>query len=113
MTIEHEAAAARAEVLRRHVTRATQHGTGLIADLKALAEAFEPLLPELADATEAERWGVIARLTGLDAALPEHLTALVETLADLLAGLTSEDGGEAWLEHRRARLDAGEDDTAA
>jgi hypothetical protein len=101
------------EELRRHVTRAIQHSTDLIADLQALAGAFEGLVPELREATESERWAELTRITALDAALPDVLTAVVETLADVLAGLTSTDGGQGWLEHQRARLDAGEDATAA
>ena len=103
----------RAETLRRHVLQAIKHGTALIADLKALTEAFEVLLPELADATETQRWGQVARVAALDPAVPDDLAALVEALADVLAGLSSTDGGEAWLEHQRARLDAGEDAAAA
>ena len=53
------------------------------------------------------------KLAGLDTAVPEELAALVETLADVLAGLTSADGGDGWLAHQRARLQAGEDATAA
>jgi hypothetical protein len=101
------------EELRRHVTRAIQHSTDLIADLQALPRAFEGLVPELREATESERWAELTRITALDAALPDVLTAVVETLADVLAGLTSTDGGQGWLEHQRARLDAGEDATAA
>jgi hypothetical protein len=105
--------ATRAEILRRHVMQAIQHGTDLIADLQTLARAFEVLVPELAEATERERWAEVSRLAGLDTAVPEELAALVETLADVLAGLTSADGGEGWLAHQRARLQAGEDATAA
>jgi hypothetical protein len=105
--------AARAEILRSHVTRAIQHGTDLIADLQALARAFEVLVPQLAEATERERWAEVSRITGLDSAMPEDLEALIETLADVLAGLTSTDGGEGWLQHQRTRLQSGEDATAA
>jgi hypothetical protein len=101
------------EELRRHVTRAIQHSTDMIADLQSLARAFEGLMPELRDATESERWAEVARIAALDAALPDVLAAVVESLADVLAGLTSSDGGQGWLEHQRARLDAGEDATAA
>ena len=107
------APALRTEELRSHVTRAIQHSTDLIADLQALARPFERLMPELREATESERWAEIARITALDAALPDTLAAVVETLADVLAGLASSDGGQGWLEHQRARLDAGEDATAA
>jgi hypothetical protein len=100
-------------MLREHVTRAIGHGTELISDLQALAEAFEVLLPELADATQAERWAEVARLSGLDPAMPERVATLIEGLADVVAGLTSADGGAAWLQHQRARLDAGEDAAAA
>jgi hypothetical protein len=106
-------AAITTDELRRDVTRAIQHTTELIADLQALARAFEALEPELREATESERWAEVTRITALDAALPDTLAAVVETLADVLAGLTSSDGGQGWLEHQRARLDAGEDAAAA
>jgi hypothetical protein len=105
--------AARLELLRRHATDATRHGTALIADLQALAAAFAVLVPELENATESERWSEVARITGLDPACTDDLAALVETLADVIAGLTSTDGGAGWLAHQRARLAAGEDATAA
>jgi hypothetical protein len=101
------------EELRGHVTRAIRHSTELIADLQALARPFESLVPELSEATESERWLEVARITALDPTLPDQLAAVVEALADVLAGLTSSDGGHGWLEHQRARLDAGEDVTAA
>jgi hypothetical protein len=104
---------ARLELLRRHATEATRHGTNLIADLQAFAAAFEVVAPELAAATERERWREVARITGLDPACADDLATLVETLADVLAGLTTSDGGAAWLAHQRARLAAGEDATAA
>jgi hypothetical protein len=105
--------AARLELVRHHATEATRHGADLIADLQALAAAFAVVVPELEDATERERWAEVARLTGLDPASPDDLATLVETLADVLAGLTSTDSGAAWLAHQRARLAAGEDATAA
>lgn len=101
------------DLLRAQVTRAIEHSTDLIADLKALAVAFEALQPQLAQATERERWREVARLTGLEETTPERLEALVEALADVLAGLTSADGGTAWLRRGHARLAAGEDVTAA
>ena len=48
-----------------------------------------------------------------DESTPERLEALVEALADVLAGLTSADSGAHWLAHQRARLAAGEDAAAA
>jgi hypothetical protein len=105
--------AARLELLRRHATEATRHGTALIADLQAFAAAFVILVPELEDATERERWTEVTRITGLDPACADDLATLVETLADVLAGLTTTDGGAAWLAHQRARLAEGEDATAA
>jgi hypothetical protein len=105
--------AARLELLRRHAIEATRHGTALIADLQAFAAAFAVLVPELEDTTERERWAEVARITGLDPACTDDLAGLVETLADVLAGLTTTDGGAAWLAHQRARLAAGEDATAA
>jgi hypothetical protein len=101
------------ETLRRHVVRTVERGTDLIADLRSLALEFEVLMPELADATEAERWAAFARIAAVDPAVREHLTALVETLADVLAGLSATDGGAAWLQLQRTRLEAGEDTAAA
>ena len=101
------------EELREQVTRAIQRTTDLIADLKALADALASLVPETADATEVERWEEVARLAGLDESTLERLEAVVETLADVLAGLSSTDGGAGWLQHRRARLESGEDAAAA
>jgi hypothetical protein len=101
------------EILRRQVTRTIEHGTALIADLKTLARGFDALVPELADATQRERWEEMARLVGVDAAIPDDVAALIEALADVLAGLTSADAGRGWVEHQRARLAAGEEATAA
>jgi hypothetical protein len=101
------------EALRAQVTRAIQRTTDLIADLKALVNALASRVPETANATEAERWEEVARLAGLNESTLERLEAVVETLADVLAGLTSADDGAAWLQHQRARLEAGEDTTAA
>jgi hypothetical protein len=106
------AATLRTEALRQHVMQAMQHGTELIADLQTITGAFEALVPEIAAATEHERWAEVARLTGLDASTPDDLSALVETLADILAGLTSADAGRGWLDHQRARLAAGEETAA-
>jgi hypothetical protein len=97
------------EHLRARLTTTIQHGTKLIADLKALDEGFQMLMPSLAELTAAERETGIARLCGFDEALPERLETLVESLADVLAGLTTSDGGQAWLRHQLSRLDTGED----
>jgi len=102
-----------AEALRGQVARTIKCTTDLIADLKSLAEGLETLLPDGAARTETERWQEVARLAALDADTPERLEALVEALADVLAGLTSADNGAHWLAHQRARLAAGEDAAAA
>ena len=102
-----------ADALREQVTRTIQRTTDLIRNLKALAGGLETLLPEGAGRTESERWREVARLAGLDETTPERLEALVEALADVLAGLTSADNGGHWLAHQRARLADGEDATAA
>jgi hypothetical protein len=102
-----------AEALREQVQRTIERTTSLIADLNSLAEALETLLPESSARTETERWPDVARLAALDESMPERLEALVEALADVLAGLTSADDGAHWLAHQRARLAAGEDAAAA
>ncbi|PYM21233.1 MAG: hypothetical protein DMD81_00280 [Candidatus Rokuibacteriota bacterium] len=101
------------EELREKTGIAIRHGTDLIADLKAFSDLFEALIPELTTRTTAERWNEVARLSGIDAAMPDRLEAFVESLSDVLAGLTPSDGGQAWLRRRRAALDAGEDASAA
>ena len=105
--------AKQAEALRAQVTRTIQRTTDLIADLKALTDGLETLLPEGPPRTEHERWHEVARLTALDEDTLERLEGLVETLADVLAGLTSADNGAGWLARQRARLAAGEDTAAA
>ena len=105
--------AQQAEVLREQVSRTIQRTTNLIADLKALADGLETLLPEAPSRTAAERWHDVARLTALDEAMPERLEAIVEALADVLAGLTSADNGARWLAQQSERLAAGEDAAAA
>jgi hypothetical protein len=98
--------------VRAHVDRTIQHATDLLATLTSLDEALQGLIPSLAAMTEAEREAYVARLCGYDETLPERLRELVEALADVIAGLTPTDGGRAWLEHHRARLEAGEEDAA-
>ena len=102
-----------AEALRERVMRTIKRTTDLIADLKSLAAGLETLLPGGAARTESEGWREIARLAALDETTPERLEALVEALADVLAGLTSADNGAHWVAHQRARLAAGEDAAAA
>ena len=97
------------EGLRLHVTTTVHHATNLLRDLSSLDEALQPIMPSLADMTNAEREAFVARLCGYDQALPQRLRDLVESLADVLAGLTSTDDGRAWLQHHLARLEDGED----
>jgi hypothetical protein len=101
------------DALRAEITRAIGHGTDLIADLQAVAERFAVVLPSLAELTEAERWDTVARLCGIEDTTPERLAMLVDNLADVLAGLTTTDAGEAWLQHRLQALDAGDGDEAS
>jgi hypothetical protein len=101
------------EVLREQVGRAIKRSTDLIADLKTLADGLDTLLPESSSHTQSERWHGAARLAALDETTLERLEALVEALADVLAGLTEADNGAHWLAQRRARLAAGEDSAAA
>ena len=100
------------EELRRHVQTTILDATDLLASLTSLDDALESLMPSLAMMTEAERTAYVARLAGYDADLPERLRTLVEALADVIAGLTSSDGGRAWLEHHLSRLAAGDEEAA-
>jgi hypothetical protein len=101
------------EELRGHVTATIQNATDLLARLMSLDEALQTVQPALAEMTNDEREAYVARLCGYDARLPERLHDLVESLADLLAGLTSADGGQTWLQQHRARLADGETPEAA
>jgi hypothetical protein len=104
------------DALRGQVSAAAKHGTALIADLRAISERFPVLVPSLVELTEAERWRAVARLCAIDEEMPARLRGLVEDLADVLAGLTTTDAGEAWVERRLATLRAGdteEDDASA
>ena len=101
------------ERLRAHVTTAITRGTELLGDLKALDDRLTPLLPSLQELPESEREQLVARLCGYDATLPDRLHELVGGLADLVAGLTTTDGGAAWLRHHLGRLAAGEGEEAA
>ena len=99
--------------LREHVTATIRRGTDLLAHLQSLDDGLQPLIPALARLPESEREALVARLCGYDASLPDRLRQLIEGLADLVAGLTASDGGEAWVRQRVARLEAGEDTEAA
>lgn len=99
--------------LRTQVTAAIQRGTDLLADLKALDTGLVLLLPSLAKLPASERGQLVARLCGYDPALPDRLRALVEGLADVVAGLTTTDGAAAWRRHQVERLGAGETEEAA
>jgi hypothetical protein len=104
--------AARLEQLRRHVDTTIRHATDVLGDLTSLDEALQELLPSLGTMTDAQRDEYVARLCGYDADLPDRLRTLVESLADVIAGLTTSDGGRAWLDHHLARLEAGDDEAA-
>ena len=98
--------------LRDHVDATIVHATALLGSLTSLDEVLHSRIPTLAAMTEAQREAYVARLCGYDAALPERLRELVESLADVVAGLTTADQGRAWLDHHRGRLEAGEEDAA-
>jgi hypothetical protein len=99
--------------LRERVTDTIQRGTDLLEDLTSLDDWLQALMPTLARLPESEREALVARLCGYDASLPDRLQQLIEGLADLVAGLTASDGGEAWVRQRVARLEAGEETDAA
>ena len=101
------------EPLRGLVTITIKDATTLMARLKALDAALATLVPTLVTMTASERNVYVARLCGHDETLPGRLRDLVESLADLLAGLTSTDGGKAWLQQHTARLEAGDSAEAA
>jgi len=100
------------ERLHQHVDLTIRHATKLLGALTSLDEALQVLLPSLAAMTETEREAYVARLCGYDDALPQRLRDLIESLADVIAGLTPTDGGRAWLDHHLARLETGEQDAA-
>lgn len=99
--------------LREQVAASIQHGTVLLADLKSLDDWLQTLMPALARLPESGREAFVARLCGYDPSLPDRLHELIDGLADLLAGLTASDGGEAWVRHRITRVEAGEETEAA
>jgi len=101
------------ERLRAEITTTIKHGTELLADLKLLDDRLSLLLPSLQEMAESERETFVARLCGYDADLPQRLPVLIEGLADLLAGLTTTDGGAVWLRQHLDRLAAGESEEAA
>ena len=86
--------------------------TDLLADLKSLDDQFHVLLPAVTRLTGEEREARVAALCGFDPALAARLRELVEALADVLAGVTSSDGGRSWLQHQLDRLEAGEETAA-
>lgn len=98
--------------LHSHVETTIRHATDLLATLTSLDEALQGFLPSLAAMTGAERESYVARLCGYDETLPDRLRDLVESLADVIAGLTPTDGDRAWLAHHLARLQAGEEEAA-
>ena len=103
----------RLERLREQLATTIQHGTDLIADLTSIDEWLSLVMPSLAELPNEERERYIARLCGYDEALPERLRQLVESLADVLGGLTTADRGQTWLRHQLAKLETGDDlDTA-
>lgn len=99
--------------VREHVTATIRRGTELLADLKSLDDWLQALMPALARLPESEREVLVARLCGYDTALPERLRQLIEGLADLVAGLTASDGGQAWVRQHVARIESGEETDAA
>jgi hypothetical protein len=99
--------------LREQVTATIHRGTDLLGDLKSLDDWLKALMPTLARLPGSEREAFVARLCGYDAALPDRLHQLVEGLADLVAGLTASDGGQAWLRQHLARVESGDETDAA
>jgi len=99
--------------LRDQVTATIRRGTDLLSDLKSLDDWLQELTPTLARLSASERETFVARLCGYDASLPEQLRQLIEGLADLVGGLTTTDGAQAWVRQHVARLESGEETEAA
>lgn len=99
--------------LRDQVTATIRRATDLLSDLKSFDAWLQELMPRLARLSESEREVFVARLCGYDASLPEHLRQLIESLADLVGGLTTTDGAQAWVRQHVARLESGDDSEAA
>jgi hypothetical protein len=99
--------------LRTQVTATIQRATDLLAHLTALDAGLARLLPSLSKLPASERDQQVARLCGYDPELPDRLRALIEGLADVVAGLTTTDGAAAWRRHQLERLGAGESEEAA
>src|SRR5262249_62020391 len=95
------------------VTATMQRRTVLRADVKSPADWLPALMPALARLPESEREALVARLCGSDPALRDRLHDLIGGLADLVAGLTASDAGQAWVRQHVARLEAGEETDAA
>jgi hypothetical protein len=95
--------------VRNQLATTIRRGSDLLADLIALDEGFQLLMPSLGDFPDDERKAHLARLCGFDEALPQRLHEMVEGLADVLAGLTTSDGSEAWLRSQLSQLDPGEE----
>jgi hypothetical protein len=77
------------ERLREQVAVTIGRATDLLAALNALDDGLAALMPALARLPEAER------------------------LADLVAGLTTGEGAQAWVRVHWARLEAGDEPEAA
>ena len=103
----------RLDAFRTQLSDTIEHSTELLADLKALNDAFPSLLPVVADLSESQRATEIAVLCGFNPALPAELHQLIVSLADLLAGLTAADSGEAWLRRQMDTLQTPGESAAA
>ena len=99
--------------MREHVAATIRRSADLLADLKSLDDWLQALMPALARLPESERAALVARLCGYDPALRDRLHDLIGGLADLVAGLTASDAGQAWVRQHVARLEAGEETDAA
>ena len=100
----------RLERIRTRLATTIHRANDLLTDVKALPDSFALLMPSLAQVSDDERATSVARLCGYDEKLPEKLHALVEGLADTLAGLTTADSGRAWLAQQLSTLEWGDDD---
>jgi uncharacterized phage infection (PIP) family protein YhgE len=85
------------DALRTQLINTILHGADLLEDLQTINDNFCTLLPTLGNLSESERATQVAVLCDFNPELSTYLQQLTESLAGVLARLTTADDGEAWL----------------